>query len=54
MAHLIEQEFGVRYHEGHVWKILVGLDWSPQRPEGEPGNAMKSRSTIGRRRCGQG
>jgi transposase len=34
VAHLIEQEFGVRYHEGHVWKILVSLDWSPQRPEG--------------------
>jgi transposase len=34
VAHLIEQEFGVRYHEGHVWKVLVGLDWSPQRPEG--------------------
>ena len=34
VAHLIEQEFDVRYHEGHVWKILVGLGWSPQRPEG--------------------
>lgn len=34
VAHLIEQEFGVRYHEGHVWKILVSLRWSPQRPEG--------------------
>jgi len=34
VAHLIEQEFGVRYHEGHVWKILVGLGWSPQRPVG--------------------
>jgi transposase len=34
VAHLIKQEFGVRYHEGHVWKILVGLGWSPQRPEG--------------------
>ena len=34
MAHLIEQEFQVRYHEGHVWKILDGLGWSPQRPEG--------------------
>jgi transposase len=30
VAHLIEQEFGVRYHEGHVWKILVDLNWSPQ------------------------
>ena len=34
VAHLIEEEFGVRYHEGHVWKILVGLGWSPQRPAG--------------------
>lgn len=34
VAHLIEQEFGVSYHEGHVWKILVNLRWSPQRPEG--------------------
>ena len=34
VAHLIDKEFDVRYHEGHVWKILVGLGWSPQRPEG--------------------
>jgi transposase len=34
VAHLIEQEFGIHYHEGHVWKILVGLGWSPQRPTG--------------------
>ena len=34
VAHLVEQEFGVRYHEGHVWKILVRLGWSPQRPVG--------------------
>jgi len=34
VAHLIEQELGVCYHEGHVWKILVGLGWSPQRPTG--------------------
>lgn len=34
VAHLIEQEFGVRYHEGHVWKVLVSLGWSPQRPTG--------------------
>ena len=34
VAHLIEEEFGVRYHEGHVWKILVALGWSPQRPTG--------------------
>ncbi len=34
VAHLIEEEFAVRYHDGHVWKILVGLGWSPQRLKG--------------------
>lgn len=31
VAHLIEQEFGVRYHPGHVWKLLIAVGWSPQR-----------------------
>lgn len=34
VAHLIENEFGVPYHRGHVWKILDGLGWSCQRPVG--------------------
>jgi len=34
VADLIEREFGVRYHAGHVWRILVRLGWSCQRPEG--------------------
>lgn len=34
VAHLIEKEFGVEYHRGHVWKILDGLGWSCQRPVG--------------------
>jgi transposase len=34
VAVLIEQEFGVRYHSGHVWRILRSLGWSPQRPVG--------------------
>jgi hypothetical protein len=34
VAHLIEQEFGVSYHAGHVWKLLRGLNWSVQRPRG--------------------
>ena len=34
VVHLIEQEFHIRYHEGHVWKLLVSLGWSPQRPTG--------------------
>ena len=35
IARLIADEFGVRYHEGHVWKILRALNWSPQRPVGK-------------------
>ncbi len=35
VARLIRDEFGVRYHEGHVWKILRALGWSPQRPVGK-------------------
>jgi len=34
VAELIRDEFGVRYHPGHVWKILVSLGWSCQRPVG--------------------
>ena len=34
VARLIGDEFGVDY-EGHVWKILRALDWSPQRPVGK-------------------
>jgi len=34
VAHLIEQEFGIRYHTGHIWKLLVNLGWSCQRPTG--------------------
>jgi transposase len=34
VADLIDREFGIRYHNGHVWKLLIGLGWSPQRPTG--------------------
>lgn len=34
VAHLIREEFGVAYHPGHVWKLLVSLGWSCQRPAG--------------------
>lgn len=34
VARLMEDEFDVAYHPGHVWKILVRLGWSPQRPVG--------------------
>ncbi|MFN3471704.1 MAG: IS630 family transposase [Aquificaceae bacterium] len=32
VAQVIEREFGVRYHQGHVWYILRDLGWSPQKP----------------------
>jgi transposase len=34
VADLIEREFGIGYHSGHVWKVLRGLNWTPQRPAG--------------------
>ena len=34
VAHLIEKEFGIAYHSGHVWKLLRALNWSVQRPVG--------------------
>ena len=33
VAEVIERYFHVRYHPGHVWRILVGLGWSCQKPE---------------------
>jgi transposase len=33
IAKLIHQEFGIRYHPSHVWKILTALGWSCQKPE---------------------
>ena len=34
VGQLIEREFGVEYHEGHVWRVLRHLGWSCQRPTG--------------------
>ena len=33
IAEVIEKEFGVKYHPGHVWKIMRKLGWSAQKPE---------------------
>jgi hypothetical protein len=33
IARLIKQHFGIRYHPGHVWKLLRKLGWSCQKPE---------------------
>ncbi len=34
VAHLIEKNFEVNYHPGHVWRILRQLNWSVQQPVG--------------------
>jgi transposase len=33
VAEQIRQHWGIAYHPGHVWKILIGLGWSCQKPE---------------------
>jgi transposase len=32
VASVVERLTGVRYHPGHIWKILGAMDWSLQRP----------------------
>ena len=32
VAHVIWNVCGVRYHPGHVWRVLRSLGWSRQRP----------------------
>jgi transposase len=32
IAQVVEEEFGVRYHKGHVGKLLRELGWTPQVP----------------------
>ncbi len=33
ITRLIQRKFQVRYHPGHVWKVLTQLGWSCQKPE---------------------
>ena len=32
IAEVIDRLFGVRYHPGHVWRVMRRLGWSLQRP----------------------
>jgi transposase len=34
VAQVIRRETGVRYHPGHVWRLLRALHWTLQRPAG--------------------
>jgi transposase len=52
VAHLVETECGVRYHPGHVWRILRQLGWRRQRQAG-PWSGTKRRSGNGRRSAGR-
>jgi transposase len=33
IAQVIRRELGVKFHVGHIWKVLGQLGWSCQRPE---------------------
>lgn len=33
VAQVIERRFGVKYHPGHVWKVLRAMGWRAQKPE---------------------
>jgi transposase len=33
ISEVIEKEFQVKYHPGHVWKVLKGMGWTAQKPE---------------------
>src|SRR6266542_3310498 len=32
---IIQEEFGVKFHPGHVWRLLRQLGFTPQRPAGK-------------------
>jgi len=33
VAEVIQDRWGVTYHPGHVWKLLLLMNWSCQKPE---------------------
>ena len=33
IAKLIQKHFGIRYHPGHVWRVMGNLQWTWQKPE---------------------
>src|SRR5215211_7176702 len=52
IAAVIEQLTGVRFHPGHVWRLLRRLDWSPQRPARRA--SERDEAEIARRRAAPG
>jgi transposase len=33
VADVVQHNFGVRYHPGHVWRLLRAMNWTCQKPE---------------------
>jgi transposase len=33
IAQVIDRRFGIHYHPNHIWRPLVGLGWSCQKPQ---------------------
>src|SRR5215217_6382973 len=54
VAVVIERLVGVRFHPGHVWRLLRRLDWSVQRPTRRASSATRPRSPAGAPRNGPG
>lgn len=50
IAGIIEEQFGVRYHPGHVRKLLVGLGFGVQRPHRVPARTNAEAQQRWRRR----
>jgi len=49
VVELIHQTTGVRYHPGHVWKILSAMDWKPHWNAKRKRPARPSWMTVKRR-----
>ena len=55
VAEVIEKITGVKYHPGHVWKVLRRMGWSRQRPAREGcGAGPRGHRTVGERALAQG
>lgn len=33
VCEVVQHNFGVRYHPGHVWRLLRSMNWTCQKPE---------------------
>ena len=46
VARIIAREFGVHYHRAHVSRLLMSLDWMPQKPRQRA--SQRNEEEIGR------